>query len=63
MNLTAHDIILRPVITEQASRLTELHNKYTFRVHRQANKIQIRLAVQQLFEVKVTAVRTLNVPA
>lgn len=63
MKLTVHDVILRPVITEQAARLTERDNKYTFRVHRQANKIQIRRAVEELFNVKVTRVWTSNVPA
>lgn len=63
MKLTAHDVILRPVVTEQAARLTEQHNKYTFRVHRDANKIQIRDAVQTLFNVKVKKVRTINMPA
>ena len=43
MNLTAHDIIIRPIITEKSSSLMEL-NKYTFEVHRSANKIQIRKA-------------------
>ena len=63
MKLTVHDIILRPVVTEHAARLTERHNKYTFRVHRDANKIQIREAVKTLFNVKVTKVHTINMPA
>ena len=62
MNLTVHDVLLAPVVTEQTARLTELQNKYTFRVHRSANKIQIREAVQALFHVKVTKVATLRVP-
>ncbi len=63
MNLTVHDIILRPVITEHAARMTERHNKYTFRVHRQANKVQIRRAIEELFSVKVKQVHTMNVPS
>ncbi|NLA90471.1 MAG: 50S ribosomal protein L23, partial [Synergistaceae bacterium] len=43
MNLIAHDIIIRPIITEKSSRLMEM-NKYTFEVHPSANKIQIRKA-------------------
>ena len=38
MNLVAHDIIIRPIVTEKSSSLME-HNKYTFEVHRDANKI------------------------
>ena len=63
MNLTVHDILFRPVITENATLQTARYNKYTFRVHPAANKIQIRNAVQDLFKVKVTKVATLNVPA
>lgn len=61
MNLTPHDVILAPIYTEQAHRLTERENKYTFRVNRRANKIQIRQAVEELFHVKVRKVHTLNV--
>ncbi|EHM09741.1 ribosomal protein L23 [Thermanaerovibrio velox DSM 12556] len=60
MNLVAHDIILRPVITEKSSRLME-HNQYTFEVHRGANKIQVRKAVEEIFKVKVVRVNTINV--
>ena len=62
MSLTIHDILLRPVVTEHSARNSERYNKYTFRVHSGANKIQIRQAVQTLFNVKVTKVATLNVP-
>ena len=60
MNLVAHDIIIRPIVTEKSSSLME-HNKYTFEVHRDANKIQIRKAVEEIFKVKVLSVNTLNV--
>lgn len=60
MNLPAHDIIIRPVITEKSNSLMEF-NKYTFEVHRSANKIQIRSAVEEIFKVKVIGVNTLNV--
>ena len=62
MNLVAHDIIIKPVITEKSSALVE-HNKYTFEVHRSANKIQIRQAIEQIFKVKVLSVNTMNVPS
>ncbi len=60
MRLLAHDIIIRPVITEKSSRQME-HNQYTFEVHPNANKIQIRKAVQDVFKVKVEKVHTLKV--
>ena len=60
MNLTARDIILRPIVTEKSSSLMEF-NKYTFEVHKDANKIQIRKAIEEIFNVKVLSVNTLNV--
>ena len=60
MNLTAHDIIIRPIITEKSSSLMVL-NKYTFEVHKSANKIQISKAVEEVFNVKVAGVNTINV--
>ena len=50
-----------PVITEKATILRE-GNTYTFRVDPRANKIQIRQAVEAIFEVKVESVRTVPVP-
>ena len=58
----AHDIIVRPVVTEKSSRLMS-HNKYTFEVLQQANKIEIRKAVEEVFKVKVTSVHTLRMPS
>jgi len=60
MNLVHHDIIIRPIITEKSSALVEL-NKYTFEVHKSANKIQIRQAIEHIFKVKVLSVNTMNV--
>ena len=53
-------IIQEPVITEKATILRE-GNKYAFRVHSKANKIQIRQAVESIFSVKVESVRTITV--
>jgi large subunit ribosomal protein L23 len=61
MNLTAHDILIRPIMTEKSNTLMA-DNKYTFEVHKSANKIQIRQAVEQVFKVKVLSVNTMNVP-
>lgn len=60
MNLVAHDIIIRPVVTEKSSRLMEL-NKYTFEVHPHANKVEIRKAVEVVFKVNVKSVNTVQV--
>ncbi|MDR1470051.1 MAG: 50S ribosomal protein L23 [Spirochaetaceae bacterium] len=60
--MIAHDIIIRPIVTEKSSALME-QNKYTFEVHKSANKIQIRQAVEQVFKVKVLSVNTMNVSA
>ncbi|MCG8554928.1 MAG: 50S ribosomal protein L23 [Proteobacteria bacterium] len=55
-------IIKRPlVLTEKGNRLRETQNQYLFEVDRGANKIEIRSAVEALFNVKVKQVRTLNV--
>lgn len=60
MEKTFHDIIIRPVITEKS--MTGTPNKrYTFRVARDANKIEIARAVEALFGVKVAKVNTLTV--
>jgi large subunit ribosomal protein L23 len=57
-----HKIIRRPVISEKSTLLTERHNKYVFEVAPEANKIQIRRAVEEVFRVNVTKVRTMRVP-
>lgn len=60
MIAVAHDIIVRPIITEKSSRLMAL-DKYTFEVLPQANKIEIRKAVEEIFKVKVSSVHTIKV--
>jgi len=51
-------IIRRPVITEKATRMKEIENKYIFEVEKNCNKIEIKSAVEELFNVTVTSVRT-----
>lgn len=58
--LEPYQIILRPLVTEKGTHQSSKHNAYTFEVHPLADKLQIRDAVEQLFHVKVTAVRTMN---
>ena len=57
---SAYDIILRPIITEQSMEHLDL-KKYVFEVARDANKIDIRNAVEEIFDVKVGKVTTLNI--
>src|SRR5881409_1352187 len=55
------DILLAPVISEKSYGLID-EGKYTFVVHPDANKTQIKIAVEQVFNVKVTRVNTINRP-
>lgn len=58
---TSYDMIIKPIVTEN-SMMQTADRKYTFEVHRDANKTQIRKAVEEVFGVKVEKVNTLNVP-
>ena len=58
---TAYDIIIRPIITEQSMEDLDI-KKYAFEVAKDANKIEIKKAVEEIFGVKVASVNTLNVP-
>jgi large subunit ribosomal protein L23 len=55
-----YQIIIRPLITEKNTNLM-MFNKYSFEVHRDANKHQIKRAIENIFDVNVTAVHTMNV--
>ena len=59
MSKLAQDIILRPIITEE-SMMGVSDKKYTFKVAKDANKIEIAKAVEELFGVKVAKVNTIN---
>ncbi len=54
-------VVVRPVISEKAFQLAALHNQYTFQVLQDAHKIQIRQAVEDIFDVTVTDVRIIKV--
>lgn len=58
MNRATHKIILRPLLTEKAVTAGQDNNTYAFEVARDANKIEIRKAVEQAFSVKVLKIRT-----
>jgi large subunit ribosomal protein L23 len=59
--LTDFDIIIRPLITEKSNVHKELYNKVSFVVRRNANKVQIKKAVENIFKVKVAKVNTIIV--
>lgn len=54
------NVIIKPLVTEKSTRQQELLNTYAFQVHPDANKHQIKQAVEALYSVKVVDVRTLN---
>jgi len=56
-----YNIIVKPLVTEQGMHFANSKNAYSFEVNKKANKIQIRNAVEKLYNVKVTDVRTANV--
>ncbi len=53
-------IMIRPVVSEKATQISEKNNRFTFRVSPDANKHQIKDAVEKLYDVKVTGVSTMN---
>ncbi len=58
--MTVYDIIKKPVVTEKSEALRREYNKYTFEVHPKANKIEIKKAIETIFNVKVESVSTMN---
>jgi large subunit ribosomal protein L23 len=58
--MLASEIIKRPIITEKSMLLVEEQNKYTFSVDKRANKVQIKKAVEELFDVKVKKVHKIK---
>jgi large subunit ribosomal protein L23 len=58
--MEARDVLKRPIVTERSTKLME-ENKYCFAVDLRANKHQIRLAVEQVFKVKVLDVNTMRI--
>jgi len=62
-DLHLYDVLLRPVITEKSNEMTDDNNQYVFQVAPNANKIQIREAVEVIFDVDVDKVNTMIMPA
>ena len=62
MSRSPEQIIVRPLLTEKVTRVQESENKYFFEVSKDANKVEIKSAIEKLFGVKVTGVNTMMVP-
>ena len=56
------EILRHGIVTEKSVRLSEKHNQYTFKVALQANKIDVRRAVETIFNVKVVSVNIMRMP-
>lgn len=59
--MNAYDIILRPLITEKTTQQKDTDNQVTFEVAPRANRVEIRQAVEKIFDVRVAAVNTMHV--
>jgi large subunit ribosomal protein L23 len=59
--MIANEIIKRPLITEKTSIQKEMHNQLTFEVDRRANRIEIKRAIETVFNVRVSDVKTIQV--
>ncbi len=57
---TSYEVLLSPLLTEKGTLLKEKDNKVLFKVARDANKIEIKKAVEEIFKVKVNCVTTIN---
>lgn len=55
-------VLIAPHVTEKTSLVMQNHNQYTFRVRRDATKVDIKKAVELMFEVKVAGVQVVNEP-
>jgi large subunit ribosomal protein L23 len=58
--MNEYDVVIRPIVTEKSSLVKDSSNQYVFEVRRDANKIEIKKAVEKLFKVKVLSVRVAN---
>lgn len=59
--MISYDLIKRPVITEKTNIQKESYNQITFEIDRKANRVEIKKAVEDIFNVKVAVVRTMQV--
>jgi len=59
--MISHDLIKRPLITEKTNIQKENYNQITFEVDRRANRVEVKKAVENIFNVKVASVKTIQV--
>lgn len=60
LNKSAHDVIIRPIVSEKSYNLIDANGQYTFEVQPEASKTEIKLAIEEVFNVKVAKINTLN---
>ena len=60
LNKSPHDVIIRPIVSEKSYSRIDANGQYTFEVQPTANKTEIKLAIEQVFGVKVAKINTLN---
>ncbi|MEE8162898.1 MAG: 50S ribosomal protein L23 [Anaerolineae bacterium] len=61
--MDVYEILKRPITTEKSNVQAEYYGQYTFQVDRRANKLQVKEAVEKIFDVNVISVNTMNMPA
>ena len=57
-----YEVLRRPLVTEKSTAVLQVQNKFAFEVAEQANKVQIKQAVEKAFKVNVSAVNVITVP-
>jgi large subunit ribosomal protein L23 len=55
-----YSVVIRPIVTEQGMHFANVKGAYSFEVHRDANKAEIKKAIERIYQVKVDKVRTAN---
>lgn len=58
--MNPHEIVRRPIVTEKSTTQKEAGNQFTFEVDRRANRVEIRQAIEAVFNVRVLGVRTIQ---
>jgi large subunit ribosomal protein L23 len=61
--MNIYDVIIEPLVTEKSEQMKWEEGKYTFEVHMKANKVEIKQAVAQIYDVDVERVNTMIMPA
>ncbi|MFM2385415.1 MAG: hypothetical protein RL660_172 [Bacteroidota bacterium] len=61
--MQASEVLIKPIVTEKVTKLTEKSNRYAFQVDKRANKLEIKQAVETFYNIQVVEVNTMVVPA